>query len=413
MELGISPQLAPLQTLGVSAELVARAEMLALSPAELADQVRRELDENPALVLEESPAPIRAAPVAAPAVRDLEPTARESDADRLLAELRLACSPFEHPIAEHLVASLDDRGYLDAEPGEIAATLGVEPARVDRVLAELRSLGPPGIAARDLSQCLTLQLDRQGVADPVVREVIGSYLASLAAGRYAEIAAALGVSRHEVLRARTYIRTRLRPSPAFSKDPAPAPMALVDVVVDDGPAGLVVRLTEPARFPLRVCPLYAELARDGAPRERRHAEPRARRASEFTSRIERRWDTMASVAEFAVQSQAKFVRRGSGPRSSLTRAEVARALSVHESTVSRAVRDRHARLPGGSVIPLSDLFGVADGAREALRALLLSERRPRTDTQLAEALAVRGHRVARRTVAKYRAQLGALQHALR
>jgi RNA polymerase sigma-54 factor len=402
MELGISPQLAPLQTLGVSAELVARAEMLALSSAELADEVRRELDANPALVLEESPAPIRAAPVAATAVRDLEPTARESDADRLLTELRLACSASEHPIAEHLVASLDDRGYLDAEPGEIAATLGVEPARVDRVLAELRSLGPPGIAARDLSQCLTLQLDRQGVADPVVREVIGSYLPSLAAGRYAEIAAALGVSRHDVLRARTYIRTRLRPSPAFSNDPAPAMAALVDV-----------RLTEPARFPLRVCPLYAELARDGTPRERRHAEPRARRASEFTSRIVRRWDTMASVAEFAVQSQAEFVRRGSGPRSSLTRAEVARALSVHESTVSRAVRDRHARLPGGSVIPLSELFGVADGAREALRALLLSERRPRTDTQLAEALAVRGHRVARRTVAKYRAQLGALQHALR
>jgi RNA polymerase sigma-54 factor len=349
----------------------------------------------------------------AAAIADIELAERESDAGRLLAELRLACPASEHVIAETLVGSLDDRGYLDGEPAEIAAGLDVGVDRVEHVLRILQALGPPGIAARDLAECLGLQLDRAGVSDPILRAVIERHLVQLAAGRYAEIAAALGVSRHDVLRARSYIRSRLRPRPAFCIGPVDAAVALVDVLVQDGPEGLSVRLTEPDRFPLGVCRVYAEIARTGSAAERRHAEPRVRRARAFASRIERRWETMARVAELAVRSQPEFVRRGGGAKRSLTRAEIARALSLHESTVSRAVRDRHARLPGGRVIPLSDLFGVADGAREMLRALLSGEPRPLTDAQLADALAGRGYRVARRTVAKYRTQLGQPQRALR
>jgi RNA polymerase sigma-54 factor len=188
---------------------------------------------------------------------------------------------------------------------------------------------------------------------------------------------------------------------------------LADVIIEDGPEGLTVRLTEPERFPLRVCALYAEVARDGSTSEQRHAAARVQRALEFTSRLERRWDTMTRVAELAVRRQADFVRRSDGRKRPLTRVEVARALALHESTVSRAVRDRHVRLPTGRVLPLSELFGVADDAREALRALLLHEEHPLTDAQLAQALVSDGHRVARRTVAKYRAQLGQLQHAQR
>jgi RNA polymerase sigma-54 factor len=243
--------------------------------------------------------------------------------------------------------------------------------------------------------------------------VIGSHLAALAAGRYADIAAAVGVSRHEILRIRAYIRLRLQPYPGFCKEPWTVSEMLADVVVEDGPAGLSVRLTEPERFALRVCPLYTEVARRGTTSERRHANARVQRARDFTSRLERRWETMARVAEAAVRLQADFVRRGSGPKRSLTRAEVARALGLHESTVSRAVRDRHVRLPAGRVVALSELFGVADGAREALRALLLREQHPLTDAQLTEELISDGHRIARRTVTKYRAQLGQPQHARR
>jgi RNA polymerase sigma-54 factor len=413
MQLDMSRQLAPQQVLGVSAELVASVEMLALRPDELADEIRRELDDNPALLLDETPERAWSVPGAGGAAPDFEPVRRESDVDRLTHEMRLVSPESEHWIADELISSLDDRGYLDAEVDEMANRLGVAPARVQRVLAQLQRIGPPGIAARDLSECLTLQLDRLRVVDPALREVIRSHLAALAEGRYADIAAAVGVSRHEILRVRSYIRSQLQPYPGFSKDPWGASEMLADVVVEDGPAGLSVRLTEPERFALRVCPLYAEVASGGTASERGHADARVQRAHEFTSRLERRWDTMTRVAEAAVRLQADFVRRGCGPKRSLTRVEVARALGLHESTVSRAVRDRHVRLPAGRVVALSELFGVADSAREALRALLLREQHPLTDAQLAEELISNGHRVARRTVAKYRAQLGQPQHARR
>jgi len=319
----------------------------------------------------------------------------------------------DHAVAEYVVASLDERGYLDADPGEIATELGVTRGQVERVLATLRACGPPGVAARDLRECLLLQLDHRGVADPILRGVIESNLPALAAGRYGAIAAALGVSRSDVVRARDYIRTYLRPSPCFAGYGPSEREPDVDVIVGDGPEGLTVRLTEPERLPLRVCPVYAELAQVGTADERRHAGPRARRAGEFASRLERRWDTMARIARFAVHAQAEFVRRGAGPRQPLTQADAAHALALHESVVSRAIRDRHVRLPSGRVVPLSELFCASDASREALRRLLATERRPMTDGQLAQALAARGHRVARRTVAKYRAQLGQPQRALR
>ena len=415
MEMALAQQLQPRQVMGVSPALVASVELLALRPAELAEAVAAELDDNPALIVDERrersarpPDDRRARDEQMP-----EPADRPSDADRLLSELRLMTAPRDHRVAEYLVASLDERGYLDGDPDEIADELGVTRRRVDRVLATLRECGPPGIAARDLRECLRLQLDRRGVDEPVLRGVIESHLPALAAGRYGAIALALGVSRGDVVGARDYIRAHLRPSPGFAAS-SPFDRDLdADVIVSDGPQGLTIRLTEPELFPLRVCPVYSELAELGTADERRHAGPRARRARDFASRLQRRWDTMARIATFAVQAQAEFVRRGSGPRTPLSQADAARALALHESVVSRAIRDRHVRLPSGRVVPMSELFCTSDAPREALRRLLASERRPLTDGQLAQALAARGHRVARRTVAKYRAQLGQPQRALR
>lgn len=418
--MALAQQLQPRQVMGVSPALVASVELLALRPAELAEAVAAELDDNPALIVDER----RARPPDHRQAHDSdhrqahdrkvpEPADRPSDADRLLSELRLMTPAADHAVAEYLVASLDERGYLDSDPGEIADELGVTRRRVDRVLTTLRACGPPGIAARDLRDCLRLQLDRRGVAEPVLRGVIESHLPALAAGRYGAIAIALGVSRSDVVGARDYIRAHLRPSPGFAAN-SPFERELdADVIVSDGPEGLTIRLTEPERFPLRVCPVYSELAERGTADERRHTGPRARRARDFASRLERRWDTMARIARFAVHAQAEFVRRGTGPRRPLSQADAARTLALHESVVSRAIRDRHVRLPGGRVIPMSELFCTSDAPREALRRLLASERRPLTDGQLAQALAARGHRVARRTVAKYRAQLGQPQRALR
>jgi RNA polymerase sigma-54 factor len=434
MELALVPQMRPQQTLGVSPALIASAQLLALGAVELAETVQRELDENPALVLPERRScrtcgsPLRldqgCRRCESGGERRREPTLtvdrvatlaeRTSDAAGLLAELRLALSGTEHSIAETVVASLDDRGYLTAAPDVIASWLSVDSTRVERVLAELRTTGPAGIAARDLRECLLLQLDRQGEAHELPRAVISEHLQALAAGRYGAVAQALGVEREEIVRVRDFIRQTLRPTPGFAgAHSGTACTAPPDVIVEGDAEDLRVRLTEQERFAVHVCPLYARLSKHGTAGERRHASHHAARARQFTTRLEQRWDTMLRVMRLAVERQADWVLRGEGPRRPLTRVEIARELSLHESTVSRATRERSMQLPGGRVIAISELFISGDDGREALRTLLDQERRALTDSELVEALAARGHRLARRTVAKYRAQLGQARHTLR
>ena len=206
--MALAQRLQPRQVMGVSPALVASVELLGLRPAELAEAVARELDDNPALILDE-----RGRRPGLPHdgnQRQIgEPADRPSDAARLLRELRLMTAARDHAVAEYIVGSLDDRGYLDADPGEIASELGVARSRVDRVVTALRACGPPGIAARDLRDCLALQLDRRGIADPILRGVIESHLPALAAGRYGAIAAALGTSREDVVRALAITSARI------------------------------------------------------------------------------------------------------------------------------------------------------------------------------------------------------------
>lgn len=430
MDLQLVPQMRPQQSLGVSPALVAAAQLLALGAADIAETVARELDENPALVLDES---------VSCQTCDLPPThgerrhrcasgerARESltvdalanvaesesDASRLLAELRLALPADEHAIAEVAVASLDDRGYLTAAPEAIAGWLSVDPGRVERVLAVLHATGPAGIAARDLRECLLLQLDRASQPHRLARPVISEHLQALAAGRYGAVARALGVEREEIVRVRDFIRRALRPSPAFAHG-APASASPPDAIVERHGHALSVRLTEPARYAVRVCPLYARIAEQGTASERRHVVPHTERAREFKTRLEQRWETMLRIVRLAVERQREWILSGGGPRRRLTRSELSHELSLHESTVSRATRGRTMQLPSGRVLAISELFVSGDDAREALRGLLDREPRPLTDAELAAALAARGHRVARRTVAKYRAQLGEAVHTLR
>ncbi len=433
MELALTPQLLPQQSLGVSPMLIASAQLLSLAAAELAETVQRELEDNPALVLAEpstchtcgaprhagcecrrcGPGETRGETSSAVELTAALP-AQVSDAARLLAELRLALAASEHTIAETLIASLDERGYLTAAPQRIAGWLEVEPARVERVLGELQSSGPAGIGARDLRECLLLQLQRLDGEHALARATVDAHLQELAAGRYGAIARALGVEREEIVRVRDFIRTALSPSPGFDgahdahlRHPPP------DAIVEEHPDGLRVRLTEPERFAVRVCPLYATLCDHGTPSERLHAARHTKGAREFTTRLQQRWETMLRVVEYTVQQQADWVRRGSGARRSLTRARVAHELSLHESTVSRAVRERTMQLPGGRVVAISELFARGDDRREALRQLLAGEQRALTDAELTQALAARGHVLARRTVAKYRAQLGQARHTLR
>ena len=407
MELVAVQQQRPVQILAVSPAMVAFAELLCLPLPDLAQAVEREVERNPALE-RVTDAPVDAIPIDRAAAIADEPT----DAARLLADVRVALQERDHRLAELVVASLDERGFLTATVEELACWCGADPMRVRRILDVVRVTGPAGIAATDLRECLLLQLDRLQTVNALARSVIENHLEDIASGRFCHVARALGVRRDDVVAARDFVRERLRPAPDYSTNPRPAQRQTVDIVVDDQ---LRVSLTEPALLRLRVAPLYADLAEHGTALERRHARAHVRRANSFATRLEQRWETTRAVAQETIDRQPKFVRGDAEGLLPLTRAAVARALGVHESTVSRATRERHARLPDGRVVPMCSFFcAVAGGAREALRDLLANERdHPCTDAELADALADRGYAVARRTVAKYRAELRVLRRALR
>ncbi len=404
-------ELAPQLAMRPSPVLLAFVEMLALSGPALEEVVERELLDNPALE--------RRGDGGSRAELD-DVAATNSARDELLADVTPTLAADDRPIAEYVVGSLDERGFLDADLPELAHAIGVDVTRVERVVRAVRDAGPPGVGARDVRESLVLQLQRlePGPVVALARRVLERHLEDLARDRCDTIAAALGVTREEVADAGDLIRTRLRPYPDFATSAA-APPVVADVVVTerpDQPGTYDVEPPEAERYGLALNPLYELLARDGealSAAERARVLAHVAQARAFIERVERRWETLRRVAVLVVERQPAFLRHGATALVPLTRAEIADELGLHESTVCRTVAGRYVRLPDGRIVAFADLFGRSRGVEEMLSRLLADEQRPRSDAELADALAARGFRVARRTVAKYRGRLGILPYALR
>ncbi|MEU4078331.1 hypothetical protein DEJ45_02250 [Streptomyces venezuelae] len=459
MAAGMELRPAPVMAAHTSPALVAFASFLQLPALDLEARVAEELAANPAL--EEDPAPpacpLCGAPLVPPgtcpcwygsARAPERPGPDRTAAERpgaaaspeppvddraawLLAEIAAELPAADAPLAAYLVGSLGPRGRLDGSAEEIAAALGVPAARVRRALAALRAAAPPGSAACDLRECLLLQLDRweerHGTPEPSVRSVLTGHLEALAdEACFPAAAAALGVPVGEIRRVRAFVRAELRPSPGLDLAPPPAtacaPPDLVITPASDGDGtdgAYTVTLLEPLRLRLSVSPSYlACLAAPSAPGEAPAGERLARaqvgRAREFLCRLDRRWRTLHRIAAYIVDAQQPFLDAGPAELRPLCRREVAGALGLHESTVSRAVAGRVALLPhGGRTMPLAGFFGAPTGVGTVLRDLVERESRPLSDTELARLLTERGFPVARRTVAKYRAGLGIEPHARR
>jgi RNA polymerase sigma-54 factor len=390
-----APELTPQLELRVSPALVAFAELLLLPAPELDELAARAADDNPALELA-APARHHGAAADPAALAVAEPTF----AERILADARPALAPGDAPIAEYLLGNLDAHGFADLPDAEVAARLGVPAARVERVLAALRDAGPPALGARDLRACLRLQLERiereQGRDLRLARAVVDAHLAALARGADAEIAAATGATPAAIAGVRRLLRAELQPYPVMDATPAPRPPALAPDIAVAPDLAVTVRAGPPLRLAAAPAPAGDVAA-----------------ARALLARLEERRATLHRVASAAVEHQAGFVRRGPRELRALTRGELARALRLHESTVSRAVAGKHILLPDGRLVAFGAFFGTGLAARDALARIVAAEPRPLSDGELADALARRGFHLARRTVAKYRDGLGILPQALR
>ena len=427
---GIEYQLESRLDLRASPALIAASEMLELSSYALDAVVQEALDQNPALERLDAAecavcrdrwptrCPVCAPPggspgsasgpgAAGPDAADRswpDRPAPQTDADALLALVRMAIPAREARIAEYVVGSLDHHGRLDASPEEMATALGADESAVLRVLATVRECGPPGVGATSAAECLLLQLDGLDLVDDTARElarrVIGGHLPALARGQLAAIASALRVDQDRVAEVLRLIRERLRPYPAFEGGaPVPNARMVPDLVIREPlkvPGRFEVELVEPRRLRLGIAPGYLR-----QPDRTRLAEAR-----QLLGRLGDRWETLRRVATCTIERQRDFVRAGPAGLQPLTRAEVAETLGLPQSTVSRATAGKYAMLPSHRIVPMAAFYSASGGLAEELRRLVTAEDRPLSDGELAGLLGAQGYPVARRTVTKYRIKLG-------
>jgi RNA polymerase sigma-54 factor len=434
--IGIEYQLESRMSLHASPALIAASEMLELPWHALEAVVQEALDQNPALVRLDAaecavcqdrwPARCPAcSPQGSPSRRPgdsgsaavhpgPERPAPQTDADTLLAMVRMAVRPSDVAIAEYVIASLDDHGRLDAEPAEIAAALDTNESSVLRVLAAVRENGPPGVAATSAAECLLLQLDGLELVDEATKalacRVIGGHLPALARGHLASIASVLGVDQQCVAEVLRLIRERLRPYPAFEGgSPQPRACVVPDLIIrkrPEAPDELTVELVEPRRLRLGITPGFARRLEQPGLGDAGQLRGRLAEARQLLGQLRDRWETLRKVATYTVDRQRDFVREGPSGLLPLTRAEVAEALALHQSTVSRATAGKYAMLPSGRIVPLAAFYSASGGLAEELRRMVGDEDRPLSDEELAAELRARGHAIARRTVTKYRLKLG-------
>jgi len=356
-------------------------------------------------------------------LRDYADVTGMSLRDHLLAQLDIALPEGDRKfIATMLIDAIDDDGYLTENLEEICANLAPELQtdvdEVERVLACVQSFDPLGIGARDLSECLLLQLAPFAPETPdldLVRRLAADCLAELGEQDYGTIRRRLGCSAEALEHAVALLRS-LNPRPGSAADTRPPEYVVPDVFVRRGEDGWQVEINPAIAPRLRVNTAYAGcLGRSG---EYSTLRSQLQEARWLVKSLEIRNETLVRVARAIVSHQQAFLERGEEGMRPLVLREIAEALELHESTVSRATTGKFMHTPRGvyefryffsSQVAGSDGESVSSTAiRARIRKLIAEENpeKPLSDSALTRRLVSEGIEVARRTVAKYRESMG-------
>ncbi|MGH9175069.1 MAG: RNA polymerase factor sigma-54 [Vicinamibacterales bacterium] len=336
------------------------------------------------------------------------------------------------PVAEYLLDSLDERGFVDCDAEDVCQRFEIVMDEFEEVLCAIQLLAPVGVGARDLRECLLLQIRhlhaREVAVPPCVEEIVDSYLQELGSHKFGLIARELGVSTEVIEEARDFIRANLTPFPLQSQEarqwrsPVESPYVAPDVVITIKDDELVVEVVETRQAQLRVNSLYDQMARAAlAARKnsamdeetRTHVREHVARAKLFLGNVRQRHETLARISRCVSELQEDFLRGGVRQLRPLTRATVAQQVGVHESTVSRATANKYVMLPNRKVIPFSDFFTPSLSVKDMIKEMIEEEKDSLTDKRIVELLNRLGVRIARRTVAKYRSELNILPSTLR
>lgn len=328
-------------------------------------------------------------------------------------------------VAEYIIDDLDLDGYVRSPIEEIAETLKIASALVERALTVVQSLDPAGIGARDMKECLLLQLNRRGLGDSLAARVVESCLDELRSRKYDKIRRKLGVATDELRNAIGEI-SRLDPKPRSDTPVVDPGYIIADLIVEEVDGEYVVYLNDQDVPRVRVSRFYRSvLAGSDSSEDREFISKKLKAARWIVQSIENRRRTMIKVMESIVRAQEGFFQKGVPGLKPLTLQQVADDVGMHESTVSRVTRGKYVQTDRGlfelkyffsSGIRTSDGGSVAaKSVKDAMQDLISREdkQKPLSDQKIAERLKEMGFTISRRAVAKYRDQMRILRAGLR
>ena len=334
----------------------------------------------------------------------------------------------DRKVAELIIGNIDDIGFLQSQPAEIAQNTGIDLADIERVLGIIQTFHPVGVAARDLRDCLLIQLRRLGKENSLEYRIVETHLEDLGKRRYPEIARRLGTTVDQIQRCANFIAT-LDPRPGQIFTPDPNNYVLPDVNVEKiGEDNFQITLNGDQIPHLRISNTYKDLmAQDGDNNNevKDYIRDKIRSGKFLIKSIHQRQQTISNIAHEIVARQKEFLEKGSSALKPMTMVQIADAVGVHETTVSRAISGKYISTPQG-VFDMKYFFTpgyqTAAGAsmsntsvKEAIADLVKAEnaKNPLSDKEIVEILGQRGIPIARRTVAKYRTELGILPSNMR
>jgi RNA polymerase sigma-54 factor len=340
--------------------------------------------------------------------------------DHLDEQLRFTAEdPLVRRIGSEIIGNLDEDGYLRAEISEIATRCETTVEEVEKVLAFVQAFDPPGVAARSIQECLLIQLKADPNPDPVSVEIVQDHFDELSRRRYPDIARALKLPLDRVMESVEEIMS-LEPKPGRRFGGGDSRYIVPDVVVHKMGSEYVVVLNEDGIPRLRVNSLYRSLLRNNGDEARAYVEQKLRSAVWLIKSVDQRQRTLRKVTQSIVKFQRDFLDKGLPYLRPLSLRDVGEDIGMHESTISRVTTNKYVETPQG-LFELKFFFhsGIASGdgemvssvsVKKMIQDLLANEdpAKPLSDQEVAQILKGRGLTIARRTVAKYREELGIL-----
>jgi RNA polymerase sigma-54 factor len=337
----------------------------------------------------------------------------------------------DRPIAAHILNSLNENGLLSVSTIEIAQYHHVPPSHVEKVVRLIQHAEPLGVGSPTPQEALLVQLEVLGesqlipeFADKAI--INGFYL--LTHHKYSELGKLLEIPSSQAKEIVKFISDNLNPYPAHqhwgdlgnnlqnlesSRNTFKYPDIIITRLNEREDTALVVEIAMPFYGTLRVNPLFRKALKQ-APSEKNDLwRADLEKATLLVKCLQQRNNTIVRLMQRLTVIQRSFILSGDAHLHPITRAFLAKELDVHESTMSRAVSDKTVQLPNSRIVPLAIFFDRSLHIRTALKEIIKEETSPLNDSEIAELLAKKGHRIARRTVAKYRSMEGILPAHLR